>query len=160
MGTVTYPNAEVVAAITTGFVPYQVNMLERHPDFREACNGGRVMWGPTFVVLDGRGTEVRRWVGWLPPASFVAELAFCQALAAYNRGDFADAFSAFGKIVEHHENAPIHAEALYWKGIAGFLAGPKDWGPLNAAWRRLATDHPNTRFGLHGSVIEDAPAPE
>ena len=82
MDAVTYPHETVVAEIGEHFAPFRINMMERHPDFREACAGGRVLWGPTFVIADSRGSEVRRWVGWLPPRSFVAELSFCRALAA------------------------------------------------------------------------------
>ena len=63
MDAVTYPHDAVASAIQEGFVPFKVNMLERHPDFKEACAAGRVLWGPTFVVADARGSEIRRWVG-------------------------------------------------------------------------------------------------
>jgi TolA-binding protein len=158
MDAVTYPDDAVIETLGRGFAPYKINMLERHPDFREACAGGRVMWGPTFVIADARGTEIRRWVGWLPPENFVAELAFCHAMALYNRGKLADAFAAFSKIVEGNADAEIHPEALYWQGAAGFLAGDKDWAALREAWTRLTREHPGNRFATHASVIEDAPA--
>ena len=155
----TYPNDSVIAAIEQGFAPFKINMLERHPDFKEACAGGRVMWGPTFVVADARGLEVRRWVGWLPPASFVAELAFCRALADYNRGKFAEALAGFNAIVERDTGAEIHPEALYWEGVAGFMAGPQDWDALRRSWTRLTEEYPGNRFATHAAVIEDAPPP-
>ena len=127
-------DGKLVAAIEEGFTPFKINMLERHPDFKEACAGGRVMWGPTFVIADARGSEVRRWGGWLPPRSFVAELAFCRALAEFNRGNFAVALAGFQTIVEREAGTEIHSEALYWQGIAGFLAGAKDWVALRRSW--------------------------
>jgi hypothetical protein len=157
MDAVTYPHDDVVAAIAGGFAPYKLNMLERHPDFKEACAGGRVLWGPTFVIADTRGSEVRRWVGWLPPESFVAELAFCRALAHYNSGKFADALAGFDAIVAGHAGAEIHPEALYWQGAAGFMACSKDWDALRRSWTRLAEEYPGHRFGTHAAVIEDAP---
>jgi hypothetical protein len=157
MDAVTYPHDAVIDAIEQGFAPYKINMLERHPDFKEACAGGRVMWGPTFVIADARGREVRRWVGWLPPESFVAELAFCRALAEFNRGEFAEALTGFDAIVERDTGAEIHPEALYWQGVAGFMAGRQDWGALGRSWKRLAEKYPGNRFGTHASVIEDAP---
>jgi hypothetical protein len=156
MDAVTYPHDSVIAAIAEGFAPFKVNVLERHPDFKEACAGARVFWAPTFVIADSRGREVRRWVGWLPPRSFVAELAFCRALAAFNEGQFARAQADLGVIVESHPETAIHPEALYWQGIAGFLAGPKDWAALGRSWEQLARDYPGNRFGTHASVIEDA----
>ncbi len=157
MDAVTYPNDSVVAAIEAGFVPFKINMLERHPDFKEASAGARVMWGPTLVVADARGNEVRRWVGWLPPASFVAELAFCRALADFTHGKFPEALAGFDAIVETDTGAEVHPEALYWQGIAGFMAGSKDWNALRRSWARLAEEYPGNRFGTHASVIEDAP---
>ena len=159
MDAVTYPDDAVVAAIEQGFAPFKINLLERHPDFKEACAGARVMWGPTFVVADARGLEVRRWVGWLPPRSFVTELGFCRALADYTHGKFDDASAGFDAIVEAGPDAgrEIHPEALYWQGIAGFMAGPKDWDALRRSWTKLAEEYPGSRFGTHASVIEDAP---
>jgi len=157
MDAVTYPHDAVIETIEQGFVPYKISMLERHPDFKEACAGGRVMWGPTFVIADARGSEVRRWVGWLPPESFVAELAFCRALADFNRGEFAEALVGFDAIVERDTGTEIHPEALYWQGISGFMAGRQDWEALGRSWKRLAEEYPNNRFGTHASVIEDAP---
>ncbi len=157
MDAVTYPHDTVAVAIEQGFVPFKANMLERHPDFKEATSGGRVMWGPTFIVHDPRGREVRRWVGWLPPQSFVAELSFCQALAEFNSGKFAEALAGFDALVEGAAGLEIHPEALYWQGVAGFMAGPKDWEALKRAWGRLAEEYPGQRFGTHASVIEDAP---
>lgn len=157
MDAVTYPEPIVVEAVERGFVPYRINMMERHPDFKEACAGGRVLWGPTLIVADARGSEIRRWVGWLPPRSFVAELAFCRALADYNRGKFAEALAGFEAIVGSERDAEIHPEALYWQGVAGFMAGPKDWAALRRSWTRLTEEYPGHRFATHASVIEDAP---
>jgi hypothetical protein len=157
MDAVTYPHESVVSALDRGFSPYKINMLERHPDFKEACAGARVSWGPTIVIADGRGSEVRRWVGWLPPDSFVAELAFCRATADYSHGKFAEALSGFDAIVEGDRGTQIHPEALYWQGAAGFIAGGKDWAALRRSWTRLAQEYPGHRFGVHASVIEDAP---
>lgn len=157
MDTVTYPQPSVIAAIERDFAPFKINMLERHPDFKEACAGARVSWAPTLVITDPRGGEVRRWVGWLPPRSFVAELAFCRALADHNRGKFSEALAGFDAIVEGEQGTEIHPEALYWQGISGFLAGGKDWSALRRSWARLAAEYPGQRFGTHASVIEDAP---
>jgi len=157
MDAVTYPDDSVREAIARDVAPYRVNLLERHPDFKEACAGGRVIWSPTFVVSDSRGVETRRWVGWLPPRSFVAELAFCGAMALFNRGKFDEARLAFDVIVERDRGAEIHPEALHWQGVAGFLAGKKDWSALRGSWERLLADYPQTRLATHVSVIEDAP---
>ncbi len=154
MDAVTYPQSSVVAALQD-FALFKVNMMERHPDFKEACAGGRVMWGPTFIVADAKGREVRRWVGWLPPESYVAELSFCKALSEYNHGKFAEALAGFTALVDGAKGTEIHPEALYWQGIAGFMAGRQDWDALKASWQRLADEYEGNRFATHASVIED-----
>lgn len=157
MDAVTFPDNAVAGVIAQGFAPFKVDMLARQPDFKEACAGGRVMWGPTLVIADGRGSEIRRWAGWLPPGAFTAELAFCRALADFNHGKFAEALVGFDTIVEHDPGTEIHPEALYWQGVAGFMAGRQDWNALRRSWRRLVESHPKNRFATHASVIEDAP---
>ncbi|MCP3978071.1 MAG: hypothetical protein GY716_01900 [bacterium] len=154
----THPNVSVRRSIESGFVAFKLNMLERHPDYKEACAGGRVMWGPTMVVSDSRGSEIRRWVGWLPPGAYVAELEFCKALADFNHGKFADALAGFNRLADSGGAPSIHAEAIYWQGVAGFMAGGKDWDALRRAWSRVAEEYPDSRFGTHASVIEDAPS--
>ena len=155
MDTVTYPHESVAREIADGFVAFKLDMLARHPDFKAACAGGRVSWGPALIVADSRGGEIRRWIGWLPPADFVAELRFCRAMAAFNRGRFGEAATAFAEIAERDRETAIRPEALYWQGCAAFLAGPKDWDALRAAWQRLQQDHPDHRFSLHASVINE-----
>jgi len=157
MDAVTYPHPSAQQAIADGFVPFKINMLERDPELKEACAGRRVMWGPTFIIADARGNEIRRWVGWFPAESFVAELAFSRALAAYHHGKFADALTAIEPILARGPESELHAEALYWKGIAGFMAGGKDWSALRESWGELAERYPGNRFGTHASVVEDAP---
>ena len=57
MDAVTYPKAEVISAIHEGFVPYKINMLERHPDFKQACDALHHVPSLRVVVLkaEGRG---------------------------------------------------------------------------------------------------------
>ena len=158
MDAVTYPQQSVVETLNDRFALFRVNMLERHPDFKEACSGARVVWGPTFVIHDARGSELRRWTGWLPPESFIAELDFCHAYADYTHGRFAEALAGFTKLVDGASGTEIHPEALYWQGAAGFLAGKMDWDALRSSWSRLVDAYPGHRFAVHASVIEDAPA--
>jgi hypothetical protein len=116
------------------------------------------MWGPTLVVADARGSEIRRWTGWLPPRSFVAELEFCSALALHNRGKFAEALAGFDALANSATGTEIHAEAIYWQGISGYMAGGQDWEALGRSWRRLVAEFPGHRFATHAAVIEDRPS--
>ena len=156
MGAVTYPDPNVSKALRESFVLYKINMMDRHPDFKEACAGARVMWGPTFIVADSRGSEVRRWVGWLDPDAFVAELSLTHALALHHSAKFSEAYTRFSTLAQDGAPEALKPEALYWQGISGFMAGKMDWDALGDAWKAVAAKYPHTRFGMHASVIENA----
>ncbi|MEM7166580.1 MAG: tetratricopeptide repeat protein [Planctomycetota bacterium] len=151
----TYPDADVASFIAEHYVGLKINILDRHPDFKEASAGSRVIWAPTLIFADRRG-ELRRYVGWLPPQAFLAELHMARGTAAFNSGQFADARGRFDTLLAQFPEAPVAPEAMYWQGIAGFLAGDRDMDALRSSWERLAAEHPNSRWGTHASVIEDA----
>lgn len=154
MDTVTYPDAAVAAYLSEHYVGLKINIMDRHPDFKEASGASRVIWAPTLIFADRRG-ELRRYVGWLPPQSFLAELTLARGTAAFNSGQFPDAKSHFDTVLAEYPDAPVAAEAMYWQGIAGFLAGDRDMPALQSSWQRLAAEHPDSRWGVHASVIED-----
>ncbi len=156
MDTVTYPDADVAKLLGEHFEPLKIDMLAKHPDFREASLGQKVIWAPAMIFSDAKGREIRRFVGWLPPEAFIAEIRFVMATAQFQSIDFAGARDAFRSILDAAPKSEIAPEALYWSGIAGFLAGKRDMDALREAWTRLVADYPNTRWATHASVIEDA----
>lgn len=157
MDAVTYPDDTVAAEMDRFFECLKINLLDRHPDFKEVTSSAKVTWSPTFILSDDRGRDVRRWTGWLEPRSFIAELRLARAQRAIQSGSFNDALSITGALLKDREGIPCVPEVLYHHGIAGFLAGDKDWGALKGAWGELAATYPNDRFGRHAAVIEDAP---
>lgn len=158
MDTVTYPDLRVVELVQAEFAPVNIDMLARHADFREASGPSKAIWAPLLRFEDAKGRELRRWTGWLPPEVFLAELRFVRATAAFQNAQFEVARDGFSAVVAEFPGTSIFAEALYWQGITGFLAGNRDMGALREAWTRLARDHGDTRWGQHASVIEDAPS--
>lgn len=156
MDTVTYPDPAVESALRATFVGLKIDLLARHPDFKEASGSQRIGFAPAFVVYD-QGREVRRYIGWLEPRAFLAELAFIRANAAFARGDVAGAKVLLEEILRDFDGTPIVPEALYLHGMVAFLAGKKDLAAMRVSWERCAREFPTTRFGMHCSVIADAP---
>lgn len=156
MDTVTYPDSAVERALVESFVGLKIDLLARHPDFKEASGSQRIGFAPAFVVYD-QGREVRRYIGWLEPRAFRADLLFTRASAVFGKGDVATAKSLLEELLRDFGGTPIVPEALYLHGMVAFLAGKKDLAAMRVSWERCAREFPNTRFGMHCSVIADAP---
>ena len=156
MDTVTYPDPAVTEAVNTHFAPLTINLFDRHPDFKEASAGARIPWAPTLVFSDAKGRELRRYVGWLPPESFLAELTLVRGIAGVGQGQFESAAEILAPLDAEYADKEVAAEGLYWLGIARFLAGSKDMEALRGCWEKLVEKHPGSRFATHASVIKDA----
>ena len=74
MDAVTYPDRSVQSLIADSVIPARFNLLERSDDMRELTRAAKIAWSPMFLVLDERRREIRRFLGWLPPADFQAEV--------------------------------------------------------------------------------------
>ena len=157
MDAVTYPDDLVQQDLQAGFVGLKINIMDRHPDSKAACQGHRPMWAPTLVFSDADHRPLRRFVGWLPAESFRAELAFVRAYASFQRGKFDDCKQQLETLLDRFADTEVAAESRYTLGMAGFLAGGQDWDALKSAWKPLAADPKAGRFATHASVEEDAP---
>src|SRR5262245_17261810 len=106
MDTVTYPDPAVERDLNAHFVGLKIDLVARHPDLKEASGSQRVGFAPAFVFTES-GREIRRWIGWLPPTAFRAELAFVRASAAWLRGDAADAAAQAARIAGDFAATPV-----------------------------------------------------
>ena len=152
MDTVTYPDNVVAGLLAERFAVLKLNLLERHPDFKDASGGHKVLWAPALIFSDARGRELRRFTGWLPPGEFLSELRLVLALHDLNHSRFDEARAGLEGIIDAGDE--IAAEALYWHGIAGFLGGQRDMDALTSSWKQIIEEHPGSRFATHASVIE------
>jgi len=151
MGTVTYPNAEVAEFVSERFVPIKFNIKEPHPDFKEALGRGKVLWAPLLVFLDGRGSELRRYVGFLPPDEFLAELRIVLGLSAMTHSKFEDALAWFDGAAETYPQASAAPEALFWGAAAGYrLQGLAE---VVRRWDDLIARYPETTWARRADVV-------
>ncbi|MFN0060714.1 MAG: hypothetical protein ACKVX7_19845 [Planctomycetota bacterium] len=155
MDTVTYPDPQVARFLSERFVCFKLNVFEKHPDFKEAAGNNKFPWNPAFVFSDARRREFRKFIGWLPAQSFLAELRLVVGLSDVHQGRFAEAEATFAGIGADHGKSEVAPEALYWHGISAFLARKRDMSALRASWVELLRRYPGTRFATHASVIED-----
>jgi hypothetical protein len=153
MGAVTYPNAQVAEFVSERFVAIKFNVKEPHPDFKEALGRGKVLWAPLLVFLDGRGSELRRYVGFLPPDEFLAELRLVLGLAAMTHSHFEDALGWFDGAAEDFPEASAAPEALFWAAGAGYRLGgiPE----VVRRWDDLRARYPESTWARRADVVPD-----
>lgn len=152
MDAVTYPQAQVVDELNKHFVPVHFNAAEAGPRITELARQFRQVWTPTFVFLDPHGIELRRFVGYMPPEEFLAELGFVRGYAALFRGDTAAAFQILRTVVEQHPGAAVAPEALYWAGVAAYRRDGKP-DELRRQWAELQERYPHSIWWKRASFI-------
>lgn len=153
MGTVTYPNAQVADFVSEHFVAMKFNVKEPHPDFKEALGRGKVLWAPLLVFLDGRGSELRRYVGFLPPDEFLAELRLVLGLAAMTHTNFEEALGWLDGAAELFPAASAAPEALFWAAAAGYRL--KGLAEVVHRWDDLRARYPETTWARRVDVVPD-----
>ena len=120
MGAVTYPNSQVQQLVRDHFVAVKFNVAEPTPDFTEILRAARPLWGPTFVLLDASKAELRRSVGYMPPADFLAELTLTLGLWHLLHARPAEAFERFQSVARGQPASKFAPEALFWTGCAAY----------------------------------------
>jgi hypothetical protein len=148
MDTVTYPEPAVAAYLEQHFVPVKLNLAEA-PEAEQA-RPLVPLWTPTLVVSDGRGREVHREIGWLPPADFLPmlKLAHAKGLSATGRGN--EALAVAERAVEEHPAGAFAAELLYWRAVFAYRVSraPHD---LHGNWEALRQAFPDSTWATRAS---------
>ncbi len=97
-------------------VPVKVNVLAD----RALCKKMGAVWTPIFTFVDGDGAEQHRFIGFLPPDEFCAQLHLAKAKSAFAKGDYAGSLAAYQAIVSRYATTDAAPEALYWTGVCDF----------------------------------------
>jgi TolA-binding protein len=147
----TYPERTVADYVSRNFVPVQLNQR----DSLELFDKNGVIWTPTVSVLNAKGEELDRWVGYLPPEEFLPRAKFARARAAMLAGDFGEAIETFGDIIALHGRSFIAAEALYWLGVAKWKAS-RSFDELSGEWKKLFELYPRSEAALKASCLSVA----
>jgi hypothetical protein len=118
LGTVTYSDEYVVNYITENFVPWRVSYLQQ----KDLVSRFRIEWTPCVIILDSKGEEHHRTIGFLSPLEFIAQLILGRARMAFHEKDFSQAAGLFDKIVQDFPKTSAAAEAVWYRGLSRFQA--------------------------------------
>ncbi len=148
MDTVTYPEPAVAQYVEQHFVPVKLNLA----DEAHAAQARQLvpLWTPTLVMTDGRGREVHREIGWLPPDDFLPmlKLAHAKGLAATARGD--EALAVAASAVEQHPRGVFAPELMYWRALLAYRVS-RDHHDLDRYWDELRRAFPASTWATRAS---------
>ncbi|CCF82754.1 thioredoxin family protein [Nitrolancea hollandica] len=115
---VTYPDPEVAAAVTSRFVPLKLNLF-RSP--RDVIRPLDVIWTPTILFTDRRGTVHYRSINFLPPSLFLTLLDIGEANVDLRWSRTDHAIELLRDAYQRDPEGALAPEVLYHLGIATYL---------------------------------------
>jgi TolA-binding protein len=138
MGTVTYPDARVIAHVNERFVPCKLESAK----FTDVARRMNARWLPGLAVVDADERPAHVQVGFLPPDDLITELTFGRGIVAMGEKRYADADACFLAVTATPgaERAP---EAWFWLGISRYRASKK-FSDCQDAWREIVARWPDT----------------
>ncbi len=134
---------------------FALGMFEwSEPKSKDLVKKYGVEWTPTFIVADPDGNEVYRFVGYLPPRDFIAQLTLGLGKYALRKEDFDQADRCFEKIVKNDPKTEAAPEAAYYCGVAEYQK-TQDPKKLKAAYEYLTKNYPDTDWAKKSIVWKD-----
>ena len=135
----TYRDPAVRQAVAARFVPLRLDLFLD----RLAVRPLNVLWTPTLLVADRRGTVHYRSVNFLPPEDFLDMLDIGEANACLRWAEHDRAIALLDAVTDRRSNAPLAPEAIYWRGIATYLK-THDSPAMYAVWAEIQERFPDS----------------
>ena len=157
MGAVTYPHPEVQRFLHKHFVCHRVNEKDTSSETVRVLRAYRLLWSPGFIFLDHQRNELRRVVGYLTPAEFLAELNFALGLARMLHSRFSESHDLFRAAIDANPTGYVAPEALYWAGIAAFRRDGRNKELLKKEWAELLERFPKSTWWTRADVFDVDP---
>ena len=125
----------------------KIHIKENRPPFKRFL----VQWTPTILLLDSAGREHFRFEGYLPAASFLAQLDFGLGRAAFHGKRWDEATGFFNAAAARDPQTELVPEAGYWAAVAQYqktrdATALKEWG------KRVRAEFPATTWAKRAAV--------
>ena len=144
----TLPDTRVSKFIDRRFIPVALEASD--PAAVAAMQRYGFEWAPTFVVLDGSGNEVYRWVGYLPPEDFCSQLMFAEGRAMFGNRDWDRAIKCYDAVASRFPGSEAAPEAMYYAGVARYEK-THDASHLEDTRRKLTARYPGSHWAKKAS---------
>jgi thiol-disulfide isomerase/thioredoxin len=150
---VTYPDPAVRALLGQCFVCVKFNTTTPNAWFKRLKGSFGHLWHPNIAILDDRLTEARRFIGFLPPDDFIAQLEVGRGLVELYHARAQIALDIFNRVTEQGEHTHVAPEALYWAGVAAYRAGG-GLEALTTIWSRIEERYPLSEWAMRADCLD------
>jgi thioredoxin-related protein len=140
MGAVTYPDNRVAEFLNSNVVPVQLIF-----DSQPYATDYNIKWTPTILILDTKGREHHRVVGFLPPDEFIPAMLLGIGKMYFDLDQINEAITELDKVLNTYPQSSAAPEAVYLKGVAGYKS-THTAQPLKAAEERLKKEYPASEW--------------
>ena len=113
-------------------------------------------WTPTIIILDSDGEEHHRFVGFLPPEDFIAQILLGKGKVEFDLDHFEQAIQCFQEILVRFPRADAAPEAQYYLWVSKYKAShdPKE---LKFGLEVLQRDYPGSEWAKKAQVYSLIP---
>jgi hypothetical protein len=138
--------------VENNFIPLQIDFNKN----KVLVKRYSIKWTPTVVILDQDGEEHHRFVGYLPPEDFIAQIILGKGKTEFDLDHFEQAMQRFQEILVQWSKADAAPEAQYYLGVAKYKAShdPKE---LKLGLEVLQRDYPNSEWTKKAQVYSLIP---
>lgn len=143
----TLPDTQVKKTLEGEFVPLTYLVTEA----KNMVQQYKVSWTPTFILADKNGNEQDRWIGFLPPGDFLAQVALSEGHAAFKKEDFNAAQRYFEKVLKEFSESAYAPEARYLLGVSQYKV-THDSSYLKKTWEDMKAQYPNDNWTKKASA--------
>ena len=140
MDTVTFPDRDVSNFVLEKMVPLRVPVTNN-----PLASDFRVIWTPTFIVLDYYGKEYHRTVGYIPPDEMVAQLLLGIGKTGFGNDQFNEAVLQFSTLLNGYPQSACAPEAVYLRAVARYKSSHSA-AALKECYSQLATQYPGSEW--------------
>jgi len=110
-----------------------------------------IKWTPTIIVLDADGDEHHRFIGFLPPEDFIAQIILGKGKAEFDLDHFDQAIQCFQEVLNRYPKTGGAPEAQYYLGVARYKAS-RDPKELKLGLEVLQREYPSSEWTKKAQV--------
>ncbi|HWR34348.1 MAG TPA: tetratricopeptide repeat protein [Clostridia bacterium] len=146
MDAVSYPNPKVIEFFTRYLIPVRVQI-----DSKPLPQQFKVQWTPTLVLLDQKGEEHHRTVGYLAPEELLPSLMLGVAKSYFDREEYPDAEKVLQELLAEYPKSDAAPEATYYLGVSRYKR-THDAENLKKTVQAIQRDYPHSEWAKRSSV--------